>query len=533
MITNHFNNPVDSTLSATKRMQHIRRHFQDTQNQHEFYIANAFNTVNLDQSFTSFQRLDQLFTAFKKQVGTLDIQHNAEASQLNSLMLLASHLGQFLAERTASTEQWFSREELNQNLPQSDVSLPKSYLYDFALVLSHKIVFPLLVIHQYFKQDDIALSLSQHVEIELLNHTIISGESRLKIAEEMHALQKMYQNQYPLPNGSPYLKLVEISQLDYSLKSLERLDDLMREMRQNYIISAEKFLTEESNYYFILYLSGYLGRVIAQHAGTSLRWLNPAQASQLIGQEIQAQLPTARIAHIHNRVFFTTGHICDFLFAPMIQTSSTQYAQQIINEILNIRNPMYLAQPSTEIAYKNSPYHDALYQAGELIAYVFQFIHGVMPRTNPDDNMTPTSFPPGHTFIKHMDGPDQGLKQLEQNPQNYPFNVLAYEMYACLPHIRTDAFAIHIRQYGAHAMNLQLVIPYFSVFDYRGFSIIQPYLNACDAITDSAMPNILSAMQALFDGIEGFEAPLPTERKVWAKHYQPQLHPYPQGFAQN
>jgi hypothetical protein len=194
---------------------------------------------------------------------------------------------------------------------------------------------------------------------------------------------------------------------------------------------------------------------------------------------------------------------------------------------------MYLAKPAIQSTAQNSPYHDALHQAGTLIAYVFQFIHGVMPRTNPDDNMTPTSFPPGHTFIKHMAGPDEGLKQLEQNPQNYAFNVLAYEMYACLPHIRTDAFAIHIRQYGAYAMNLQLIIPYFSVFDYRGFSIFQPYLNACDAITDSAMLQILSAMQALYDGINSFEKSLPTERKVWANHYQPQLHPYPEGFAQN
>ena len=180
-------------------------------------------------------------------------------------MLLASHLGQFLAERSAHAEQWLSREELQMKLPNNEVSLPQSYLYHYALVLDHKIVFPFLIVHQYFQQAEIALNFSQHVEIELLNHMVLTGESRQKIAEEMHALQKMYQSQYPLPGGSPYLKLVEISHLDYSLESLERLDDLMREMRQNYIISAEKFLTESSNYYFILYLSGYLGRVIAQH----------------------------------------------------------------------------------------------------------------------------------------------------------------------------------------------------------------------------------------------------------------------------
>jgi hypothetical protein len=124
MITNYLKNESAAYTSATQRMQDIRQHFKNAEHQHEFYIAHAFNTVNFDQSFASFQRLDQLFTAFNKQVGTLDIQHDSEPSQLNSLMLIASHLGQFLAERTATAEQWFSRSEIKKNLPQSAVSLP-------------------------------------------------------------------------------------------------------------------------------------------------------------------------------------------------------------------------------------------------------------------------------------------------------------------------------------------------------------------------------------------------------------------------
>ena len=533
MITNHLNSGTASQSTATQRMQNIRHHFKNAEHQHEFYIANAFNTVNFDQSFESFQRLDQLFTAFKNQIGVLDIQHDADPCQSNSLMLIASHLGQFLAERTSTPEQWFSREELKQNLPQSEALLPESFLYDYALALPNKIVFPLLVAHQYFKQAETSQTFSQHIEIEILNHLIACGEEKNKIAEEMHALQSMYQKNYPLNFGSAFQKLVEISNLDYSLQSLDRLDELMRELRQNYIVSAEKFLSEQSNFYFILYLSGYLGRVIAQHAGTSLRWLNPQQVSEIIGREIQPQLETCRVAQIHNQIFFTTGHIGDFLFTPMIKTSSLQYAKHIIDDILKVRTPLYLAHPPHNTAYKSSLFHDVLHQAGFLLGYVFQFIHGVMPRHDPNANMDPTSFPPGNTFVKHMGGPDSGLKQLEQNAQEYPYNVLAYEMYACLPHIRTDAISLHVRRYGEHAINLHIVVPYFPVFDYRGFHILQPYLSACDSVTDQQMPQILNAIQAFFDGIEDFETPLPAERKVWAKHYRAGTYPYPQNFAQN
>ncbi len=158
--------------------------------------------------------------------------------------------------------------------------------------------------------------------------------------------------------------MVEISNLDYSLQSLDRLDELMRELRQNYIVSAEKFLSEQSNFYFILYLSGYLGRVIAQHAGTSLRWLNPQQVSQMLDREIPPQLETCRVAQIHNQIFFITGHIADFLFAPIIKTSSLQYTKQIIDDILKVRTPLYLAHPPQNAAYKSSLFHDVLHQAG-------------------------------------------------------------------------------------------------------------------------------------------------------------------------
>ncbi len=105
MITNYLKNESAAHTSATERMQDIRQRFKNADHQYEFYIANAFNTVNFDQSFESFQRLDQLFTAFKNQIGVLDIRHDADPSQSNSLMLIASHLGQFLAERTSTPEQ--------------------------------------------------------------------------------------------------------------------------------------------------------------------------------------------------------------------------------------------------------------------------------------------------------------------------------------------------------------------------------------------------------------------------------------------
>ncbi|CAB1211874.1 hypothetical protein [Acinetobacter bouvetii] len=519
-------------LSSTEYMQQFRQRFHSPEHQHKFYIASALKTVDLDGSFTSFKRLDQMFEAFKKQVGSLEINEQSNPAQIDTLKLLASHVGSFLAIKSGQTEKWLNREDLAEKFPQLN-TLPTSFVYDVAIELPHKVLFPLLIVQQQFKQAQPERTISQQLETELLQLLVVTAANQNKVAEEMHAIQHMYQNSIPFSCGINFENLVRISDLDYSLKSLDRLDELMRELRQNYIVSPQAFLSEQSNFYFILYLSGYLGRVIAQHAGCALRWLTPQQVSRIVNNEVPTELVTLRVAQIHDRIYFTTGHITDFLFSSVIQTSSLQYAKGIIQELLVTRPPIYAVKQTSNTAQKESPINQALHQAGFLLGFVFQKIHGVLPRYNAEDNITPTTFPAGQTFYAHLEGPDPGLKELEQNPANHPYNVLAYEMYACLPHLRTDAISLHIRNYGEHAINLHLVVPFFPIFHYQGFEIIQPYVSASDLVTQQQMPQILNQMHAFFAGIEDYESVLPDERKVWKHHYKPEKHPYPSGFSEN
>lgn len=521
-------------LGSHNFMQHIRSHFEMPEHQHEFYIASALKTVNFDGTFASFERLDQLFTAFKKQIGTQATDFIEDPLKLNTVYLISSYIGQFISQKLGIDEKWQSFAELQAHFIKFR-DRPNNFVHSYALNCNDQIILPLHYVAKHFCENDLPLSISQEIEAIILNYQITFADKCHKFTEQMHDLQSMYFKGYPLFCGSAFQNLVQISDLDHSLSSLDRLDDLMREIRQNYMVSIDKFLEDDAHFFFILFLSAYVGQVIAEQAGTSLRWFAPEQVNQMLGQHIPNALTTCRIAQINASIFCVTQHICQFLFEPVIPESSKQYVLNALQSIKASSNPIYLAEDTqkTNSNLQQSPFYEALYHAGQLTQFLLLHIHGVVPRTSSEQSLTPTSYPPGNTFFSHMEGPDGPLRQLDINAEKHPYNVLGYEMYACLPHVRTDAISLHVRNYGEQHMNIHLVIPFFQVFDYRGFCILQPYFLSSDAITSKNLPEIYHAMGAFFKGIQDSERNRPAASQTWAQYYKPSKLPYPKAMQQN
>ncbi len=515
---------------ATHYMQALRKRFESGQHDHEFHISNALRTVNFDGSFESLQRLDQLLVAYKTKVGALPLSDALEPEKINTILVIASYLGAFIAQKTPCEEKWLSYAELQQATDELK-DMPEGLGNTVNLDHDGNLIFIILQVQQHFAENQFARSISQNIENLLLNRVILRAGQTQQYAEEMHAIQNIYQKKYDLFCRTSFQNLVDASQLDYSLASLERLDELMREIRQNYLVSPQQFLSEQSHYYFLLFLAGYIGRVIAQHAGTSLRWFDHEQVSRMLGENIEAEISTIHVAQVSQNLLFSMGHITAFLFEPIIQTTSTAYAQKFIH-LLQQQNigRCYAIKPSYNNQVKNSPLYLALHQAGLLLGYVLQHIHGVWPRHDDSESLNPCSLPPGSTFFSHIGDFEHSLNEFNQNFAGYPYNVLAYEMYCCLPHLRVDAIAIEVKTFQAPQIAITLHIPFFQNFDYRGFCILQPYFTLKDSASDGYLAEILATMDAFFTGIHGFEAPIPETRRVWDQHYHPARYPYPEGF---
>lgn len=521
----------EQNLNATVFMQQLRQRFNRAENHHEFYIADALKMVHFDGSLDSFKRLDQMFVAYRKKMGVLSEDFMQDPRKLNSLLLIASYMGCFISKKLGIAESWQNNKQV-KNPARTTPLYPNDAIHSYSLNCHHHTLLPIQYIIQHFCDAELKHSISQEIEAIILHHHIQRAEETGHHTEEMHAIQYMYQKQYPEVAHPAYQKLIQLSKLDYSIHSLERFDDLMRELRQNHIVSAESFLKKTPNLYFVLYLSGYLGRVIAQETGAHLEWLSASQAAKLSKDTLENQLPICRIAQINSVFLRVTQHICDFLFSPSITRTSKKYAQAKIGLIQTNHFPRHAIADTRQNSqkFKTSPFCATFYQAGLLTGYLLQQLHGVFPPYSSKELLIPTSYPAGTTIFQHSEGLEKALRLFENNAEQHPYNVLGYKSSANLPHLRCDAIALDIQHEGKFPIRLHLVIPYISSFDYRGFHILQPYLWSKDSKTEQQMEKIMQSMGALFDGIDAFEAAYPQGIRNWRNYYKPQLFPYPIQF---
>ncbi|WP_347452894.1 hypothetical protein ABEF90_09855 [Acinetobacter thermotolerans] len=99
-----------STYSTTVFMQGLRKQLQQAELQHNFYVSDALQTVNFDNSPQSLLRLDQFFFAFKKHLGTLAPDFSKTLQKLNTVLFITNHIGFFICSELSYPEHWLSLE---------------------------------------------------------------------------------------------------------------------------------------------------------------------------------------------------------------------------------------------------------------------------------------------------------------------------------------------------------------------------------------------------------------------------------------
>ena len=74
---------------------------------------------------------------------------------------------------------------------------------------------------------------------------------------------RAFTNDEEFPNGLTFRKALKQAQLDFSLKSLGRIDQLLNQIHAQRKPQAEEFLKVPANQEFIFLLGFYLGMLVA------------------------------------------------------------------------------------------------------------------------------------------------------------------------------------------------------------------------------------------------------------------------------
>ncbi|ATO20041.1 hypothetical protein BS636_10425 [Acinetobacter sp. LoGeW2-3] len=158
-----------STYSTTDFMQGLRVQLHHPNAEYNFYVSEALQTINFDNSPESLHRLDQFFLAFKKHLGTLAADFNKSIQKLNTVLLITSQIGHFISSELGCPEHWLSLKELQMMALTPSTEFANSKYY-YGLELHGQIVFPIDYVLTHFFSMETQTSISEDVHTFIFNY---------------------------------------------------------------------------------------------------------------------------------------------------------------------------------------------------------------------------------------------------------------------------------------------------------------------------------------------------------------------------
>jgi hypothetical protein len=306
----------------------------------------------------------------------------------------------------------------------------------------------------------------------------------------------------------PMAHLAEIKalNLDYSPKSLERLDRFLIELRHRIKPSYNDIVENPQLQQLVIFLGMYLGTAIARVTQQSIKWYDYEGAKAHLGDpnypETIGTVMTCMLGKGYHHLPIEL--ICAILY----EADSTESCMERLNFYREHADPL-IPIPRSSLHNvvnaqndKEQAWFNALSVAGISSATAMYKIDG-----GSSLETTLTVFEPEEKtmqFVVMMDkSSDTAVEDMKRNPRDLPFKVLAYDSYANLPTGRMDAITIHTQCYGEFAATWIIVIPYRHASHAEGYAFYPPLI-VSSSVGAEHNPML---MHAFYSGVDGMKLP--------------------------
>ncbi len=454
----------------------------------------ALQQSRLDYSAESLDRVDQLLrqvrTKFSPQRESWQNQPGAD----NFCLVLAFYLGAMISRQT------------HQPMP-ADMPLPEASWSRVVGIIAASICVPLAVIEEALFGDSPTMTCKAFVEERIAKlPKPPAGDENERCAQMLEA----FFNDGGILGTLAFREQLKLARLDYSLASLERLDQLLRSIRTHIKPSYDAFINNPDTQNFLRFAGFYIGMTIARVGATSVKWLDFAQAKKF-APELEFQFETSSVCVLSGRFYFPLGLVTEILLQADAQRSVPEWANQAL-QVAPSPIPSILrssVQSGSESAL-DAPTALAIRKAGRTAAWAMFMVEG-------GSGGALTVFVQGEgdagTFRDFsMYGSQESAFQaahsrMDTNPDRAPFQVISFDGYANLHTGRTDALTIELRTYSSERPSMQdgftmsVACPYRNANDPKGFAIYSPKLLECSA--GAAMHSAI--FKHFYLGIEEFK----------------------------
>lgn len=481
------------------------------------YAENIFK-IKADFSDESLKQIDEILLALHHQ----NIRPNdlvTEKDGLNFLMMVIGYLCDVISQRTQQKVEWYNYYEAIKILP-SDYELPLDFFSSMVAMINHQVCLPLIVISDLLHHGEA----SEHTCLTYMHsrQTVIEDSSTRNINEYCaHYVQALQQHAY-ISGGNAYRKATDLIDFDFSLASIQKIDLLLNSIRQHEQLNPSKyadFIQNKEKCNFLVALSYYLGTTIAHQTLSSVKWFSFEEYKAMFSQDENESFryELAQVFVFQNQISFPMSVLSAILFdASQPVQSCLEYVQK------------YIALSSDPLVYFPSSLKDveqpeitaniirAFKHAGFLAGYASFMLDGSV--LNPCLLVTKDN---KIQIIKLMqDNPrEKAFAELENNPQNHPFQIFCEDIHAYLPTGRTDAIYLKIHIYTPIESSVSLVIPYTKNADNKIediYSVVQY------TPSDLSLAQFEAAMTAFYQSAFEFQDSF-TQQPFWQAHFKDKI----------
>ena len=333
--------------------------------------------------------------------------------------------------------------------------------------------------------------------------SVVRQDTPLTATARMQLYLTMFEQNRDPTGGIAFKPALQALNLDYTVASLDRLDQCLTHIRNTYKPVYDAYLDQVDQQNFMMLCAAYLSTTIARVTGMPLKWYEYQEARQQLKQvSLPARYETFVTCMIGEQFHMPLGVITEMLFDPNPTLSCRSSSERFIanaKPILSIpESSVLMADYRITLA---ADQFDALTAMGKLAAYMLFMIEsssGISPQL---------LMPNGENVVfkayEGAQGLERGMQDLEQGLEDQPYLVLAYDGYINLATGRLDAITLKFKRYGTTPMQVTISVPYRPAEDKLGFAIHRPKLVE-STLADSHNPSLF---KAFYSGVQAFRLP--------------------------
>lgn len=492
------------------------------------FLDETLQQAKLDYTPDSLKRIDTLLNQLREEQKLTEEDFLLDSAKENFALTVAFYIGNYLCKETNSQALWFTYQEALKELP-SGPKLPEGLVTRYIAIMENTVVMPMSVLLRIFDAE------SYTVE-DFFNGT-------LQLIKDSQALSEGWKQEYlndflagkAIPGGVAFEQVLKQFNFNFSLESLEDLDELLIAIKQKNQPDYAQWMNAATTCNFLYLIGTYLGATTALNANCFIKWLNFEQAKTMhrgmpdtFGTSFNALFGAGTLMH-------PVGKVCDLLFADYNKINCHGFAQRVLMDkatpsMIHLSPDM---QPVQQKAagffdrFKSPPtfketWGEAFREAGFLAAFAASSLAddaSFQPQLLQGPKLDRKKLVLDFTFYDNWDNANKAASgMMDGNPDKVPFQVYIFDGYANLPLERLDAMYIDIRCYDSPKISCLLVVPYRQALTPEDFKIYKPKL--CNStIPEEFAPN---AAKEFFAGARNFLG-LNWDNTSWNRYFDESL----------